>query len=437
MTRDQHSIADFREEARRRLPRFVFDFIDGGSGTENTLAENRSALDRIRLIGSAPTDISSCLQSVSLFGRHHDRPIIIGPTGLAGAAWPRGDVDLARAAAAHNIPFVMSTAATATMEEVATAGNGAKWFQLYIFKDRAVSKRLVAKARNLGFDALEVTVDNAIPGRRLRDAKNGFSLPFRWTPAKLASLAAHPGWSLRTARAGAPKLEVMAAELGLEKADTIAELMQAQLDPSVDWDDVKWVRDAWDGPLVVKGMLDPAQVAKALEIGVDGLVISNHGGRQLDGAIATIDILPEFRAECGSRLTLLIDSGFRTGSDIARALCLGADAVQVGRATLYALACGGEERVSHALSILGSELNVAQMLMGARTIKDFDQSMVRCRLASEKPAPMAAEASAGQHAGGLSRVAENTQGALPYSAPQASQKRQIRRSSKTDRERIV
>lgn len=437
MIHRQHSIADFRETARRRLPRFVFDFIDGGSGTENTLAENRTALDRVRLVGSAPTDISSCSQSVSLFGQRYDRPIIIGPTGLAGAAWPRGDVDLARAAAAHNIPFVMSTAATATMEAVAAAGNGAKWFQLYIFKDRAVSKRLVAKARDLGFGALEVTVDNAIPGRRLRDAKNGFSLPFRWSPAKLASLAAHPGWSLRTARAGPPRLEVMAAELGLEKADTIAELMQAQLDPSVDWEDIKWVRDAWDGPLVVKGMLDPGQVAKALEIGVDGLVISNHGGRQLDGAIATIDILPEFRAECGSRLTLLVDSGFRTGSDIARALCLGADAVQVGRATLYALACGGEESVSHALSILGSELNVAQMLMGARTVKDFDQSMVRCRLAPENPEPMATAAAAPRQSGHLSTAAENTHGALPYPTPQASRKREFQASSKTSSERII
>lgn len=413
MTDRQHSIADFRETARRRLPRFVFDFIDGGSGTENTLSENRSALDRVRLLGSAPTDVSSCSQSVTLFGKHYDMPILIGPTGLAGAAWPRGDKDLARAAAAHNIPFVMSTAATATMEEVAVSGSGTKWFQLYIFKDRAVSKRLVSKARSLGFGALEVTVDNAIPGRRLRDARNGFSLPFRWTPAKLASLAAHPGWSLQTALAGPPKLEVMAAELGLEKADTIAELMQAQLDPSVDWDDIKWVRDAWDGPLIVKGMLDPGQVSKALDIGVDGLVISNHGGRQLDGAIATIDIVPEFRAEAGSKLTLLVDSGFRTGSDIARALALGADAVQIGRATLYALACGGEESVSRALSILKSEFTVAQMLMGARTVNDFAPSMVRCHPAPGQFEPITTAVGARRRAGPISLVAESGRGALP------------------------
>ncbi|SDU08056.1 alpha-hydroxy acid oxidase [Stappia sp. ES.058] len=391
MANEPQSIAEFRDLARRRLPRFVFDFIDGGSGSENTLAENRDALDRIRLLGSAPTNVSDCSSAVTLFGQRHAFPAIIGPTGLAGAAWPRGDIDLARAASASEIPFVMSTAATATMEEVAGAGAGAKWFQLYLFKDREVSKRLVSRARTLGFKALEVTVDNAIPGRRLRDARNAFSLPFRWTPAKLASLALHPAWSLRMARAGAPKLEVMAAELGLQRTDTIAELMQSQLDGSVGWDDIKWVRDAWDGPLIVKGMLDPAQVPKALEVGVDGLVISNHGGRQLDGAVATIDILPEFRSRAGSDLTLLVDSGFRTGSDIARALALGADAVQIGRATLYALASGGEKDVGRALAILKSEFEIAQMLMGARTLNDFKISMLRTHhsFAIPEPAPQA------------------------------------------------
>lgn len=372
-----HSIAEFRTLARQTLPRFVFDFIDGGSGTENTVAENEAALARFRLVGSAPRDVSECTQSVKLFGKTFSMPLIIGPTGLAGAVWPRGDVELARAASVQGIPFVMSSAATATMEEVAAAGQGPKWFQLYIFKDREVSGRLVRKARDLGFEALEVTVDNAVPGRRLRDSRNGFTLPFRWTPAKIAGLAMRPGWAWRMAQSGAPKLEVMAAELGLAQTETIAELMQSQLDSSIGWEDIKWVRDIWDGPLVVKGMLDPSQVSKAREIGVDGLVISNHGGRQLDGAVATIDILPEFRAEAGPDMTLLIDSGFRTGSDIARALCLGANAVQMGRATLYALACGGEPSVARALSILHDELKIAQMLMGAREVGDLGLDQIR------------------------------------------------------------
>ena len=373
----RHSIAGFRELAERRLPRFVFDFIDGGSGSETTLLENRSGLDRIRIVGSAPHDMSLCTQETRLFGRTAAMPVIIGPTGLAGAVRPRGDLALARAASSFGIPFVMSSAATVSMEELAATADGPKWFQLYIFRDRTVTARLIERAGALGFEALEVTVDNAIPGRRLRDVRNGFTLPFRWTAGKAMSLLAHPAWSLDIVRHGVPRLEVMASELDLAASDTIAELMQAQLDPSVGWDDIRWVRDAWKGPLIIKGMLDPSQVDHAVNAGVDGLVISNHGGRQIDGAVATIDILPDFVAAAAGRLTILIDSGFRTGSDIARALALGADGVQLGRATLYALAAGGEVDVLKALTVLQDELRVVQMLTGARTPGDFDSAMLR------------------------------------------------------------
>ena len=215
------------------------------------------------------------------------------------------------------------------------------------------------------------------------------------------------------ARSGAPKLEVMAAELGLEKMDTIAELMQSLLDQSVDWETIKWVRDLWDGPLIVKGMLDPGEVASAREVGVDGIVISNHGGRQLDGSVATIDIVREFRAQAGPDMTLLVDSGFRTGSDIARALALGADAVQVGRATLYALASGGEEGVRQALSVLKSELEIVQILMGARSIGDFNSSMLRCQFPPEKLAEATVPASQAQPSGSLSLVTDKRQGNRP------------------------
>lgn len=385
-TRSPQSIADYREAARRRLPRMIFDFYDGGADSENTLAYNRAALDARRLLGSAPVDVGQRSQQTSLFGKPYEMPLIIGPTGLAGAAWPKGDVALARAAGRMGIPFVMSTAGTCTQAEVAAAGDGAKWMQLYLFKDRAFSARIVDQAEALGFAALEVTVDNAVAGKRLRDVRNGFSLPFRWTPAKIANLMMRPGWSLRMARAGAPRFEVMAAGLGLERGDTIAELMQSQLDASVSWDDIARLRDRWKSTLIVKGVLDPSHVERALAVGVDGLVISNHGGRQLDGAVAPIDALPEFVGRARGRLTLLIDSGFRTGSDIARALALGADAVQVGRATLYALAAGGEAAVFHALSLLKTELDVVQALMGAARIADFHPGMIR------PPAPHCAAA---------------------------------------------
>ncbi|PDT73449.1 alpha-hydroxy acid oxidase [Bradyrhizobium sp. C9] len=372
-----HSIEEYRELARRALPTMIFDFFDGGADGENTLAHNRAALDARRLLASAPVNVGSRSQQVKLFGKTYAMPLIIGPTGLAAAAWPNGDVALARAAGRTGIPFVMSCAGTCTQDEVASAGDGSKWMQLYIFKDRAFSDRIVDKADALGFDAIEVTVDNAVAGKRLRDARNGFSLPFRWTPAKLASLVAHPRWSLRMARAGTPQLKVMAEGLGLSKTDTIAELMQSQFDASICWDDIARLRDRWKKPLIVKGVLDPAHVAKALAVGVDGLVISNHGGRQLDGAVAPIDVLPEFVAEASGKLTLLVDSGFRTGVDIARAIALGASAVQIGRATLYALAAGGEDAVFHALGLLQAELDVAQALLGAARIEDLRPGMIR------------------------------------------------------------
>ncbi|MCA6104277.1 MULTISPECIES: alpha-hydroxy acid oxidase [Bradyrhizobium] len=386
-----HSIAEYRELARRALPRMIFDFCDGGADGENTLAGNRAALDAKRLLGSAPIDVGRRSQEVKLFGKSYAMPLIIGPTGLAAAAWPDGDIALARAAGRAGIPFVMSTAGTCTQDDVASAGDGSKWMQLYIFKDRAFSARIVDKAEALGFEAIEVTVDNAVAGKRLRDERNGFSLPFRWTPAKLAGLLVHPGWSMRMARAGAPQLKVMGEGLGLEKTDTIAALMQSQFDASISWDDIARLRDRWKKPLIVKGLLDPSHVSKALSVGVDGLVISNHGGRQLDGAVASIDVLPDFVAAAGGRLTLLIDSGFRTGSDIARALALGADAVQVGRATLYALAVGGEETVFHALGLLKAELDVAQALMGVARIEDFHPGMIR----QPAPVPLAPRPDAG------------------------------------------
>ncbi|NKJ36583.1 alpha-hydroxy acid oxidase [Rhizobium sp. SG570] len=388
------SIADFRIAAQRALPRMVFDFFDGGAGSELTLLENRAALDRIRLVGSAPVDVSLRSAAITLFGKPLAMPVIIGPTGLAGAAWPAGDQALARAAGRAGIPFVMSSAASATMEAVAAASEGRKWFQLYLFRDRDVSLRLLKHAEALGFEAVEITVDNAIPGRRLRDARNGFSLPFHWTPRKLLSLLAHPAWALRMARAGAPRLEVMAAEFDLKSAGTIAEVMEQQLDPSVSWDDIAFIRDRWKGPLILKGLLNPQQGIRAAELGLDGIVVSNHGGRQLDGAVASIDILPEFVSAVGRKLAILVDSGFRSGTDVAKALALGATAVQIGRATLYALATGGEEAVFQALGIIAAELDVAQAMTGAPAIADLQPSKLRFPPVLMRPEQVSARESA-------------------------------------------
>ena len=383
------SVADYRLLAKRALPKMVFDFIDGGAGSENTVVSNRKALDAKRLLASGPMNIGTRSQEVELFGRTFAMPIIIGPTGLAGAAWPKGEMDLARAAGHVNIPFVMSTGACCTQEEIASSGTGAKWMQLYLLRDRNVSARIVAGADRLGFELIEVTIDNPVVGKRMRDARNGFSVPMRWTPRKIASLMAHPRYSLRMARSGVPQLALLSKELGSRKADTVARQFHDQLDPSVDWDDVARLRDQWKKPLVVKGLHDPAHVQKALSIGVDGVVISNHGGRQLDGAAATIDVLPDFVSEAGGKLKVLINSGFRTGSDVARALALGADAVQIGRATLYALASGGEPEVINCLEGLKEELDIAQAMMGVASVKDFEPSMITDLSATAKEPALA------------------------------------------------
>lgn len=370
------SVADYRLLAKRKLPKMVFDFIDGGGGTEDTIRGNRDALDAKRLLCSGPIDISKRSQEVELFGRTYAMPLIIGPTGLAGAAWPKGEMELARGAGKVGIPFVMSTASTCSQEEVASAGDGTKWMQLYLFRDRSLSEPIIEGAERNGFEVLEVTIDNPVAGQRLRDARNEFSVPMRWTPRKLASFAAHPGWTMRMAPLGMPSFALLAKAIGTNKVATVAQLFHEQLDPSISWEDIAWLRDRWKKPLVVKGLLDPEHVKQALAIGVDGVVISNHGGRQLDGAVATIDVLPDFVAEARGRLTVLIDSGFRTGSDIARALALGASAVQMGRPTLYALASGGAAEVAHCLEGLKEELDIAQAMMGVPTVKDFHPGMI-------------------------------------------------------------
>lgn len=371
------TVADYRVLARRALPKMVFDFVDGGGGMEDTVLGNRSALDAKRLMCSGPMNIETRHQGVELFGRKFAMPLIVGPTGLAGALWPKGELHLARAAGRMDIPFVVSTGSTCSLEEIAQSGRGAKWMQLYLLRQREFSDRLLENAEALEYEVIEVTVDNPVTGLRVRDVHNQFSTPFRWTPRKLASVLAHPGWAWRLAFGGGVQMSLLASIVGNLGGSTVAQVFREQLDPSVTWDDIARVRDRWRKPLIVKGLLDPAHVAKALAVGVDGVVISNHGGRQLDGAIATIDVLPDFVSEGGGRLKILIDSGFRTGSDVARALALGADAVQIGRPTLYALAAGGEDAVFRCLSCLKEELDVVQAMMGVADLRDFRPDMVR------------------------------------------------------------
>lgn len=373
-----HSIADFRAAARRALPRMVFDFVDGGAGTESTLEENRAALERVRLVPSAPVDVAVRTQAVPLFGAPSAMPVIIGPTGLAGALWPEGDLALARAAARHCIPFVMSSNGGVTVERLGAATTGRRWFQIYLYRERERTARLLGRVRDAGFEVLQVTVDTAVLGRRLRDARNGFSPDLVWTPARVADVLRRPAWLYRILRHGKPRMILIEEDrAGTPAGETLAQVGARHLNPSLTWDEIAWVRDTWRGPLVVKGLSDPRQAERAAAVGCDGVVVSNHGGRQLDGAVASLDALPDVVAASGGRLTVLVDGGFRTGSDIVKALALGAAAVQVGRATLYALATAGEAGVDHALALLRDEIDTAQALCGLPDINAIGREAVR------------------------------------------------------------
>ncbi|WP_314443885.1 alpha-hydroxy acid oxidase [Massilia timonae] len=364
------TIDDLRGLARARLPRMVFDYIDGASGMEATARRNRSGFDRFLLRPDIMADVSSIDLSTTVLGERLAMPFVIGPTGLNGAFWPEGDLCIARAARAGQVPFVMSTAATSGLDPVVAVAGPLRWFQLYLFRDRALVGTLLERVRAAGFTVLQVTVDTPLAGRRNRDIRNGFSLPFRWSVRNLLDTALHPGWALQMLGAGTPRLRLFAEFAGQPGCgQTIAQVLQQQISRSIGWDDVAWLRAQWPGKLVLKGVGLPAHIRQAVAAGVDGVVVSNHGGRQLDGAPSTIETLPCLvDAAAGSGLELLIDSGFRCGADAAKALALGAAAVQLGRPTLYGLAAAGEAGVRHALRILADDLALAVALSGASTV---------------------------------------------------------------------
>jgi (S)-mandelate dehydrogenase len=372
-----HDLQDFRAAARRRLPHMVFDFIDGAAGDESARRESRAALDRIRLVPSAPADVSVRSLRTRLFGQDLAMPVIIGPTGLASASWPKGERILAEAAARRGIPFVLSNSTSMLPEDVAAGLGGACWFQLYPPPDRATAIEWVERVQRCGYSALEVTVDVAVPGNRLRDARHGFALPFAWTPRKLFQVAMRPHWALQMARQGAPQPVLQVAAPVSGTARTVSDTRRHRLNSALSWDGLRWLRDAWGGPLIVKGLLDPRQAGHALAAGFDGIVISSHGGRQFDAAPAPIAMLPEFVSEVGGKLKLIVDGGIQSGADVLRALALGADAVQIGRAFVYALATAGAAGVDHALDILGRELDTGIALLGVTGVAELTADRVR------------------------------------------------------------
>lgn len=368
------SIQDLRQLARKRLPRTVFDFIDGGAEDELTLAENRRAFERVRLTPRILTDVSAPTITTQIAGTPVQAPVVVAPMGSCMLAWPQADIAIARAAAAHGIPYTLSTMSTTSIERMADAVQGELWFQLYVLKDQGFNEQLLDRAAAAGYGTLVVSVDLQSGGKRERDLRNGVSIPIRMTWRHILEGITHPHWSWKLLQGGLPDFENVRGYMGNTNANlTISARVGESLDASFDWDGLARLRERWKGKLMVKGVLHPMDAQRAVSTGVDGLWVSNHGGRQLDGAVASADALPQVAAAVGKKVPLIIDSGVRRGVDILKARAMGAQAVAVGRSVLYGAAVGGEAGAHRALDILIQELRLAMKLAGIPSLDTSSQ----------------------------------------------------------------
>jgi (S)-mandelate dehydrogenase len=334
-------VSDLRLRAKRRLPHFVFDYLDGGAGSEAGVRRNEQAFTDLLLNMRALVNVETRDLSTRLFGRIWAAPFGVAPVGLGNLIWPGADEAIARAAVATNLPYTLSTAATTSLERIAEIAPQHAWFQLYIAKRDADVADLVNRAEQAGYEVLLVTVDVPVPARRLRDIRNHFTVPFRITPGVALALLTHPSWSLATLRAGVPRFANVERYADVFDRRSIAAYLSAEIRGRFDWDDLKRLRDRWPRRFVVKGLMTAEDAVRARDLGCDGIVVSNHGGRQLDSAPATLDVLPDIRAAVGSDFVLVLDSGVRSGEHVVKALAAGADFVLIGRAVMYALAAYG------------------------------------------------------------------------------------------------
>jgi len=347
------SVEDYRKLAQKRLPKMVFDYLEGGAEDEYGVQHNRDVFQQWRFKPRRLVDVSRRAISAEVLGKRQTMPLLIGPTGLNGALWPHGDLALAKAATKAGIPFVLSTASNISIEDLARQCDGDLWFQLYVIH-REIAQGMVLMALHAGYTTLVLTTDVAVNGYRERDLHNSFKMPMSYTPKVMLDGCLHPRWSLDLVRNGMPQLSNFvsseAANIEMQAA-----LMSRQMDASFDWSALRWLRDLWPHKLLVKGLLSAEDADRCIAEGADGVILSNHGGRQLDCAISPMEVLGETVAKTGK--PVLIDSGFRRGSDIVKALALGAEAVLLGRATLYGLAARGEVGVSEVLSLMKADID--------------------------------------------------------------------------------
>jgi len=373
------NVADLRELARRRIPRFVFEYVDGGAEDEVTLRGNRAAFERLRLLPSTLIDTAARHQRTQILAAEARSPMVIAPTGFNGMIYPQGDLVLARAAARRGIPFTLSTVSTVRLEEVAQQAGGRLWMQLYVMKDRAIARDIMQRAAACGYEALVFTTDANVFGNREWDQR-GYRSPGKPTLSTMFNTLRHPRWLAGVMlRHGMPRFRNLESFLPPNAVTALggSTVIPQLFDATLSWDDLSWIRQQWRGKLLIKGVLTAADAVRAASLGCDGIVITNHGGRQLDSCVAPVDVLPEIVAAVGGRLAVLLDSGVRRGTDIAKALALGAQAVMIGRPTLYGLAAAGEPGVERALNILSTEFDRVLGQLGCNQVADLKSEHVR------------------------------------------------------------
>jgi L-lactate dehydrogenase (cytochrome) len=371
------SASDYREAARRRLPRFLFDYIDGGANVEQTMRANIADLIDVSLRQRVLKNVSDLSLATEWFGQRSALPVILSPVGLLGMLARRGEVQAAKAAAKREVPFVLSTVSVCSLEEVTSQCPRPIWFQLYVLKDRGFMRNVLERAKSAGVENLVFTVDMPLPGSRYRDAHSGMSGPFAAQRRILQALM-KPAWAFDVGLRGRPHdlgnvSRYLGKAIGLN--DYIGWLGK-NFDPSISWSDLEWIRDFWKGPMIIKGILDPEDARDAVRFGANGIVVSNHGGRQLDGVLSTAKALPTITDAIGNDLVVFVDSGVRSGLDVVRMLALGAKGVMLGRAPAFALAASGQAGIENLLDILANEMRVAMTLTGVTSVSRIDRTIL-------------------------------------------------------------
>ena len=365
-------IEDMRRLARRRVPKMFFEYADRGSYAEETLAINRADLARIKLRQRVLVDVAERDLRTTVVGEPAALPMVLAPIGLCGMQWGDGEILACRAAQAAGIPFCLSTMSICAIEDVAAAVAQPFWFQLYVMKDRGFVRALIERAIAAKCNALVLTVDLQVLGQRHSDLRNGMTVPPEIKLDNLIDIATKPGWALSILRGKRKTFGNLAGHVrGMDEVNSLAQWISGQFDPSLSWNDVEWIRDLWPGKLVLKGVLDVEDARRAAKTGAAALVVSNHGGRQLDGAMSSISALPRIVDAVGADIEIMFDGGIRSGQDVMRALALGARSCMIGRAYLYGLGAGAQAGVARAIEILGKELDVTMALTGTRRIADI------------------------------------------------------------------